>query len=198
MKTESPQGVKRPRLWLLILSLCLAPAGIVGADSVELTNGDHYSGTVLSVSLSNVSLRSEIQGLIVLPREKVATIVFSPTTDKTNASPTTDSLERQVLALTVAPGTVAQLSSGNTSSNLVGQVQSQLLAAAGREATQKYNQMATDLLSGKLSIPELRRQAQETLKAVEQSKQDVGPEMDDLVGSYLSILRDFLQETTPP
>jgi hypothetical protein len=186
--------------WLAVF-LCLGSASANRGDTVEMTNGDHYSGTVLSVSLANVSLRSEVQGLIVLPREKVATIAFSQSNapaNGTNGVPTKLLSNGRLPAVPAAPAPVTKTMSASTHSNLVGQVQSEWLASAGPEATQKFNEMAANLSTGKLTVPEIRRQAQETLTAVEAAKQDFGPEMDDLLESYLSILRAFLQETGTP
>jgi hypothetical protein len=166
------------------------------ADTVELINGDRYSGTVLSVSLSNVSLRSEIQGLVVLPREKVSAIAFGPATAKTNVLQSKAYSEGKIAAWSKsnASPALAQAGISLNSSNLVAQVQNQLLAGAGPEATQKYNQMVADFLNGKLSIPEIRKQAQQALSAVDDAKQDLDPEMADLMEGYLSVLRAFLQE----
>src|SRR5437879_5182125 len=48
----------------------------VKADMLELTNGDHYLGTVVSMTQSNLEFQSEIQGLVKLPRDKVAKITL--------------------------------------------------------------------------------------------------------------------------
>jgi hypothetical protein len=173
--------------------LGLGLSSVSRGDTVELINGDRYSGRVLSVSLSSVSLRSEIQGLVVLPREKVARIAFSQTTAPTNSIQTKALSDGNLVGKTTTVPTQSPRIAAN-STNLVVQVQNQLLAGAGPEATEKYNQMVTDLLNGTLSVPQIRKQARETLKSVEQAKQEFGPELDDLVESYLSVLRDFLQE----
>jgi hypothetical protein len=57
------------------IGLVFLPQGGRG-DTVELVNGDRYSGTVVSVNLTNVTLQSEIQGEVKLSRAKVARITF--------------------------------------------------------------------------------------------------------------------------
>jgi hypothetical protein len=191
----SSAGVNTSRACGAVIIFCLTLDWPNRADTIELINGDRYSGTVLSVTLSNVSLRSEIQGLVVLPRDKVGTIAFNQTTAKTNSLQTKTTLDGKIATVTPPPATLAQPGISTNSSNLVARVQDQLLAGSGPEATQKYNQMATDFLSGKMSLSDLRKQAQETLMSMEQAKKDLGPEVGDVVDSYLSILRDFLQES---
>lgn len=49
---------------------------------------------------------------------------------------------------------------------------------------------------GTLSVSDLRRQAQQTIQAVEQAKKDM-PELDDALDGYLSILREFIKDSAP-
>src|SRR5262245_42850790 len=46
------------------------------ADQLELANGDRYVGEVIAVTKTNVMLRSEVNGLMQLPRSKVTVITF--------------------------------------------------------------------------------------------------------------------------
>jgi hypothetical protein len=139
----------------------------------------------VAVSLTNVSLRSEIQGLINLPREKVASISFLPTMARTNLSASIRSEAPKVTVRT------------NTQDNLIALVQSNYLAGASPQAVQNYNQLAASFLNGGMSLADLQKQAKETLSAVEQQKQGLGPEADELIEPYLSILRNFLREAAP-
>src|SRR5690242_13457565 len=69
--------------WMFGLLATMAAAGSASrADVVEMVNGDHYSGTVISVTMTNLALRSSVQGLITLARENVASITFRDTTPK--------------------------------------------------------------------------------------------------------------------
>ena len=55
------------------LYFLLAAAALpVKADLIELTNGDHYRGTVISMNQTQVEFQSDIQGRVTLPRDKVA------------------------------------------------------------------------------------------------------------------------------
>src|ERR1700722_4440826 len=46
------------------------------AEILQLVNGDQYRGMVIGMNASNVVFQSEIQGRVILPRAKIAQIVF--------------------------------------------------------------------------------------------------------------------------
>src|SRR5580692_2283594 len=71
------------------------------ADLIELINGDHYLGTVVSMSTSNVEFLSEIQGRVTLPRAKVAQITMHEVTPK--PAPATNQFSAAPLAGATAP-----------------------------------------------------------------------------------------------
>src|SRR5262245_54901509 len=81
MNPRSTNGSLRWILALILVSFSLANH----ADQLELANGDRYIGKVIAVTETNVTLRSEINGLMQLPRSKVTVITFG---DKL-AGPTT-------------------------------------------------------------------------------------------------------------
>ncbi len=58
----------------LVLALLLA-AGL-RADVIIFENGDRLSGEVLTLTGSELKLRNEVQGVITLPRAKIASIHF--------------------------------------------------------------------------------------------------------------------------
>jgi hypothetical protein len=154
----------------IVLGLVCAVA-LGRADVVECENGDRYNGKVLLVDAQNVRLQNEITGTLTIPREKVASITFGAAgrrvpSAKTNAVPAGAAIE---------------------------QVQNQFLSEATPEATQMYQEMVRDLLSGKLGVNDLRAKAQGTLKELNDLKSDLGD--DDaaaLLGSYAAILQNFV------
>src|SRR5690242_15625515 len=81
----------QPRILSLFLFTCLSAlllAAPVRADLLELTNGDHYSGTVLALTKTNLEFQSEVQGLVKIPRDKVARITLHEPVAKPVASVT--------------------------------------------------------------------------------------------------------------
>src|SRR5205814_1217316 len=63
-------------------------AGSVQADQVQMQNGDHYVGRVLSVNTNALVLQSDVLGTITLSRDKVASITLgsSPWTNVARAA----------------------------------------------------------------------------------------------------------------
>ncbi len=194
---DSERRSHSPTLWVLVSLAVVVLGPPVRGDIIELTNGDHYSGAVLLVNLTNVTLRSDVLGVITLPRAKVATITFGQAKPKAAASESKVLRDSRTAAAAVGSEPIQRLPRSNVGTNtVVGQVQNQLLTGAEPATVQKYNEMAQGLLNGTLSIGDLRRQAQQTIQAVEQAKQDM-PELDDALDGYLSILRGFVKESAP-
>ncbi|HUZ05978.1 MAG TPA: hypothetical protein VMV89_00665 [Candidatus Paceibacterota bacterium] len=173
------------------------------ADEVEMQNGDRYFGKVLSMSADSVALDSEILGKINLPRKNVASLSFG-----TNAlAPKMKSNIAHVSAPTNLPaaashsavaGTNVDLSAAIRSlvadTNLAGNIRDQMLAGSP-EATAKYDAMVSGLLSGSMSMDDLRREAQSDADQLRALKRDLGPDAGDSLDGYLDVLDDFLNES---
>jgi len=175
------------------------------ADEVEMQNGDRYFGKVLSVSADTVMLDSEMLGKIKVPRKNVASLSFG-----TNApAPKMKSNVAHVSAPTNLPiavppsaatGTNADLSAAIRSlvadTNLTGNIRDQMLAGSP-EATAKYDAMVSGLLSGSMSMDDLRREVQSDADQLRALKRDLGPDAGDSLDGYLDVLDDFLNESEP-
>ena len=83
----------------------------------------------------------------------------------------------------------------NDHSNLVQQVQQQLLGGAGPEAQAKFNDLMGSLLSGKLDLTGLRAEASSTLAQAKAARKELGQENGGMLDSYLAILDNFLKDT---
>src|SRR5258706_8034237 len=79
---------RRPYLFLLVCMSALLGAAPTRADLLELTNGDHYSGTVIALTKTNLEFQSEVQGVVKIPRDKVAKITLRESNPKPVASVT--------------------------------------------------------------------------------------------------------------
>src|SRR5664280_1398266 len=71
-RSMSVQGIHTRSSISLACLLVTAPA--VFADQVDMQNGDHYNGKVLSLSSDTLLLHNDNLGTIRLPRSKVAAI----------------------------------------------------------------------------------------------------------------------------
>ena len=179
-----------------ILALALVSFPVASrADQVEVSNGDRYIGKVITVSETNVTLRSEINGLMQLPRSKVTVITFG---DKL-AAPTTALPPAPVTSKTKpAPKDVAtQIKAQGIDPKSVKQVQEQILGAATPEVTAKFNEMVSGLIVGRLSVDDIRAQARSSIKEAQAAKAELGEEFGSVLDGYLNILESFLKETEP-
>jgi len=71
---------------------------------------------------------------------------------------------------------------------------SQQLLAGSPEATAKYDEMVDGLMSGKINLTDLRNQARTSINQINQLKKELGPDADDALDGYLSILENFVSE----
>ncbi len=178
-------------LVLLVATVCLP------ADEVQMQNGDRYFGKVLSLSTNTLVMHSDLLGAVRLPREKVALITLGTTaTNFVRGGPMPN------LQSAPATNTIFDLSTSlkqlEANTNFIQQVQAQFLGAAGPEANKKYNEMVGGLMSGKLSMNDLRTEAKSAADQLKELKRDLGEDAGWALDGYLAILENFLQETGPP
>lgn len=181
------------------LVLFLTP-GRLWADQVEMQNGDRYAGHVLSLNTNTVVLQSDVLGTVRLPRAKVAVIMLGsmPASSPALLSRT----NAPVLGPSTAPTNkppkpspaLAQL---GASTNLIKQVQQQFLSDAGPEANNKFNELLSGLMSGKLGVDDIRAEAKTAADQLRALKRDGGEEIGFATDAYLAILDHFLKETAP-
>jgi hypothetical protein len=184
----------------MILGLIVALG--LRADVLEMQNGDRYSGKVISVSPDTVVLTNEVLGKITVPRSKVANLSFGtntvvPKVAVALAPPVSTNLPA-IAAPSAGANTNMDLSAAfrqlGASTNFVGQVRQQMLAGSP-EATRKYDEMVSGLLSGQLSVGDIRQQAQAAAAQLREMKRELGPEADESLDGYLQVLDSFIKET---
>jgi hypothetical protein len=195
----------------LILAVMAGPVVLpVKADLLELTNGDHYRGTVISMTQSNLEFQSEIQGRVKLPRDKVAKITLHesavPKPVATTTPPTAAPLilsgpsnptPTPTPPASQADAVVKQMREQGLDPKLINQVQEQIFGKASPEAAQKFNETMDGLLSGKISVQDIRAQAQSSIGQIKAARQELGGDAGEMLDGYLAILEKFVQETGP-
>lgn len=194
----------RIKLWFtgsgMILLLLVAPG--LRADVLEMQNGDRYVGKVMSVSTNFVVLNSEVLGKITVPRDKVANLAFgthAATPKAANVIAPTVSTNLPVATVpTALANTNADLSAAfrqlGANTNFVGQIRQQMLAG-NPEAARKYDELVSGLLTGQLSVSDVRQQAQTAAAQLRELKRQLGPEADESLDGYLQVLDSFIKET---
>jgi hypothetical protein len=187
---------------LIILESAVASflAGPLQADQVVMQNGDVLNGNVESVTASVLVLKDENLGLVTLSRDKVTNITFgTPVAASPLPQMPANKQLPQPIALTnnSINGLSAEMRGIRDQTNMIQQVESQFLGAAGPDATAKFNELLDGLSTGQISINDLRQQAQSAADQLRELKKELGPDASGQVDSYLVILDNFLQETTP-
>ena len=184
----------------MMLLLLVAPG--LRADVLEMQNGDRYSGKVMSVSPDTVVLNSEVLGKIAVPRNRIVSLSFgthamAPKATNNPAPPVSSHLPAATAPAAPA-NTNLDLSAAfralGASTNFVGQIRRQMLAG-NPQAAQKYDEMVSGLLSGQLSVSDVRRQAQAAAAQLRELKRQLGPDADESLDGYLQVLDSFIKET---
>jgi hypothetical protein len=217
----------RAHLLLQCFALAITALALVGvaptrADMVELINGDHYRGKVVNMDSNNIEFISEIQGKVHLPRNKVAQITFvevaprptartnapSAATAPSPAAATTASVApAPVAVVTATPAAagsasaeevVAQMRQQGVQPQLMNQIQEQIFGKASPEASQKFEEIMNGLMSGQISVQDLRKQAQTAIQQARDAKKDLGGDAGEMLDGYIGILEKFVAETAPP
>lgn len=175
------------------LLVCLGlSAWSVYADQIVMQNGDRYNGKVVSVTTNQLVLHSDVLGTINLSRSHVSQITFeagatSPTA-LSQPKPATISATK-ISTNTSLTATMRQLKS---QPQLIQQIQNDYLNDATPEAKAKFDEMLTDLSSGKMSVGDLRAQAKATADQVRALRKELGEEAGEGLDGYLAILDNFV------
>ena len=182
------------------LVLFLAPTAL-RADQVEMQNGDRYAGHVLSLNTNTIVLQSDVLGTLRLPRAKVAAITLGAASATKSArlpSLTNGQFRVRGGALTnAAPKLSPAFRQLGTSTNLIQQVQKQFLSDAGPEANTKFNDLLGGLMSGRLSVDDIRAEAKTAADQLRALKREGGEDAGFAADTYLAILDHFLKDTAP-
>jgi len=198
----SPAGLSRPRaaVFSIVSALLALLCGnhFLHADQVEMQNGDRYAGKVLALNTNAVVLQSEVLGLVNLPREKVANIALG-TVMATNVvpsgAPIAGKFRAPAISATNAPRELTAKNQLPGDTNVIRQVEERFLSGASPEAKAKFNELAGGLMSGTLSVSDIRKEAKAAADQLRAAKRDLGPEASEAFDGYLAILDAFLRDS---
>jgi len=186
---------------MMLAAFILYLSPLSKADQVVMQNGDILNGVVLTMNTNSIVLQDANLGIVTLPRAKVSNIAFGAAAAQSKtASPSN-------LAIIGHPGTAqtdstsslaSQLRGIRNQTNLVAEVQAQILGdSASPAAVDKFNELLDGLSTGKIDMNELRAEAQSAALQLQSFTNEMGPDASGEADGYLSILNNFLQETTP-
>lgn len=186
-----------------VASLAIAFAFFVApraqADQIEMQNGDHYLGKVVAMTTNTVVLQSEVLGTVPLPRNKIALLTLGSNVP-TNLPVPPAVVNGQVhaapkMASSLPKAPVAAKEPGGDKS-ILKKVEAEYLSEASPEARAKFNQLAGGLLTGRLNVNDIRKEAKAAADQLRALRGDAGDET-GMVDSYLAILDNFLKESGP-
>jgi hypothetical protein len=176
---------------LVLATVYFSNTRLTHADQVEMQNGDRYNGKVLSLNEDSLILQNEVLGKITLPRAKIVLINLGALSDKTHATPLATNRTSKFIPPTQTNSLAAQL---NANPQVIQQVQKQFLAGADPAAQDKFNELVSGLLSGKLDVQDIRREAKSAADQMRALKKDAGEDASFAIEGYLAILDQFLKE----
>jgi hypothetical protein len=181
------------RVFLALLFLAFSAR----ADQIELQNGDHFSGTVVSITPEIVVLQSDALGQIKLPRAKVSTISLGAAATPVRTIILSSNNPATQLAPPLTVGKNSVLPQLGTDTNLVQQIRKQFLADAGPQANEKFDDLLTGLMTGKMDMNGLRAEAKSAADQIRALKKDMGGDAGQTLDAYLSVLDGFLAQSAP-
>jgi hypothetical protein len=182
------------RAFSMATALCASISAVV-ADQVQMQNGDRYHGKILLVSSNMVVLENANVGTLKLPRNRVSSIQFQP--DGAGVGSTNSTVKPSSASTNISPEVAAALESLKTGTNGLRQSPAQLLEGAGPEAQTRFNELASGLLTGKLNIADLRREAQAVLQQARSLRSELDPDTAASLDGYLAILESFVKRSEP-
>lgn len=165
-----------------------------------MKNGEHYAGKILAVTSNSVVLQSDMLGKVTVPRANVSSLSFGATAGTNTFRSGSNSLaaaQPPRIASSTNKTLAAQFQNLGANTNFIQQVRSQMLTGADPAASQKYDELVDGLLSGKLDVNDIRKEAQSSIQKINELKRELGPEASSSLDSYLEILQNFVNETTP-
>ena len=184
--------------------------GPLRGDTIELTNGDVLNGKVLSLDAKQLVLQSELLGELKLDREKVSAIHLGDKPVITRqavpavgpapgeAKPPIDPAVQNVLnSVPSTDDVLKQLQGGGVNQQMIGALQTKFPLLNTPEASGYFNDTLGGLMTGRLNIQDVRKDAVKARDELKSLQDELGPEGAALNG-YMSILNKFIRETEPP
>jgi hypothetical protein len=184
-------------VWFLLCALLTALS--LRADQLQMVNGDHYAGKILSLNSNAIVFESDVLGKVTLPREKIASMSFGAGA-AANAATNAPVVARVVTAtnrFVHASNNIGAALRNGTNSVAIEQIRQQMLTGTTPEANQKYDELLGGLMNGKLSVNDIRTQAKTSIDQINKMKREMGPQADPMLDSYLEILQNFVNEAEP-
>ena len=210
----------RSRTFCLALVLLSFPVTARG-DRLQLANGDEVEGELLEMSADQVKFRHAILGTFTVPRHQIHAIELGKQrgnerimADGSQAPAETPEevidrlvnpnvnpgavrkMEKGRKRHATAQGVVEQLREEGVDAKTMGQLHAMLPGFGSPEVQKHFQDRVTGLMSGSLTINDIRNEAIDVRDQLKELMDDLGPGGEAL-GGYYGILDGFIQKTDP-
>ncbi|MDX1945601.1 MAG: hypothetical protein SFU86_09335 [Pirellulaceae bacterium] len=185
------------------------------ADEVQLVNGDILTdATVVGLDEKHLKLKSNLLGDLTIERAKVRQIVLgkkpltpAPTQNLPAVAPAApavkplslDELLKQIEGGKELTPTEAlkQLEAAGGDPAQLAELKKNMALFAAPEVQAYFRQQVGGLLSGKLTVNDIRNEAIRARDETKAALKDLGPDVEAALSPYLGILENFINETAP-
>lgn len=209
------------RLVLMAGLGCLFLVANLRADRLQLANGDEIEGELLEMSGGKVKFRHPILGEFSVPRSQVHAVELGKErggkrmmADGTEAPPETPEevidrlvnpavdknavkkLEQNAKRHATPEDAVEQLRREGVDAKMMSQLHGMLPGFGSPKVQEHFQSRVTGLMSGSLTINDIRNEAIETRDQLKELMDELGPSGKALNG-YYGILDGFIKKTDP-
>lgn len=180
----------------MVVSAALALAAVVNGDTVQLVNGDNVSGKVLSLDDKQVKLQSDVFGTLSIERTKVAAIYFGDAVPKNAGNPGV-AVQVQVKPSQAGQEVIDQLKKQGLDPSALNEIKKAFPLLATPGAGKYFDDSLSGLMSGKMNVGDIRKDAMKVVDEVNKLEKELGPQATQALRPYMSILESFIRETEP-
>ena len=188
-----------------LLLFQMSSATLIGAEIVELKNGETLRGQLVSVNARALTFNSETLGNLSIDREKVAAIFLVEdrfATSKSSSvrpspSPQVSNENELLKGFPSVQDVLKQLQTDGLPNDAVSDLKKQFPMLENPEVKEYFMNRVGGLMLGRISIDDIRNDAIDARDQIRDLEKDLGPQASRALEGYLSILDGFIQETAP-
>ena len=188
-----------------LLLFQMSSATLIGAEIVELKNGETLRGQLVSVNARALTFNSETLGNLSIDREKVAAIFLVEdrfVTSKSSSvrpspSPQVSNENELLKGFSSVQDVLKQLQTDGLPNDAVSDLKKQFPMLENPEVKEYFMNRVGGLMLGRISIDDIRNDAIDARDQIRDLEKDLGPQASRALEGYLSILDGFIQETAP-
>jgi len=169
----------------------------VNADTIQLLNGDNVSGKILSVDGTHVKLQSDVFGQLSIERKKIAAIHFGDAAPPKAVAIPAPQVQIQVKPPQPGQEVLDQLRGQGLDPSTLNDIKRAFPLLTQPGAGKYFDESVTGLMSGKIGVSDIRKDALKVVDEVNKLEKELGPQATQALRPYMSILENFIRQTEP-